>query len=444
MASPLLLAWGVLTGPAVQAQSGTDDRARWLDQAIVTQSSTRQRLQVLGDAASCPEARFVTYRRSDQEPTLVDQWYVASQLWADISVLESSARNQAGVSVPAVLAPVPSPAASQVSAEARCHIEKGYVFLDRLWDDDAGGYFPRSNLFGTEVDRSGRYGDDNALAGLSLLDALDQTTDPLQRARYLHAIRREAAFLTWSGLWDDTFGGGFWWHTSKGAAPEGKPAQTNALAALFFARAHRATGAEEYRVRALATLLWLDTYLYDPDAGLYRWAVAFAPTPDGGSATRVSNRFFNYDQGIAIQAQLAAYQLDGDAHRLAIADRVGRSLHDRFWNERGGYNLEAGVDQVFASYAAWTSLGHVALFDQTGEASWLGLVERAVGALKDSLGEPDGGFAHRAYRCVDRIAPGCASPDTERVVDHTRDTASQAWAQHVLAATAERWTRARR
>ena len=38
---------------------------------------------MLGDAFTCPDARFASYRRSTAEPDITDQWYVASQLWAD-------------------------------------------------------------------------------------------------------------------------------------------------------------------------------------------------------------------------------------------------------------------------------------------------------------------------------------------------------------------------
>src|SRR5262245_18000022 len=36
---------------------------------------------------TCPDARLVSYRRSTAEPEIADQWYVASQLWADAVLL---------------------------------------------------------------------------------------------------------------------------------------------------------------------------------------------------------------------------------------------------------------------------------------------------------------------------------------------------------------------
>ena len=51
--------------------------------------------------------------------------------------------------------------------------------------------------------------------------------------------------------------------------------------------------------------------------------------------------------------------------------------------------------------------------------------------LDARLHESDGGYAYRAYRCVDRVAKGCETGTPPTVVDHTRDTAAQAWAQHL-------------
>ena len=124
------------------------------------------------------------------------------------------------------------------------------------------------------------------------------------RQRYIHAAEREADFLRESTLWDETFGGGFWWNTGRGDSAEGKPAQTNALAALFFARLYMETNNPEDRVWALRTLLWMDTVLYDPARHLYHWSVSYSDISRRTGAL-ISQRFFNYDQGLAIQARVA-------------------------------------------------------------------------------------------------------------------------------------------
>src|SRR5690349_22748313 len=107
----------------VAAQSPSDEAATRLSAAATVQGITRARLAVLGDAFSCPDARFVSFRRSDAEPEVVDQWYVASQLWSDALLLQTA------------------PADDPDLGDTRCYVDKGFVFLDRLWDYTSAGYF---------------------------------------------------------------------------------------------------------------------------------------------------------------------------------------------------------------------------------------------------------------------------------------------------------------
>jgi hypothetical protein len=349
----------------------------------------------------------------------VDQWYLASQLWADavlLSAVESG-----------IVASDHEALADWDKTEALCHLEKGFAFLDRFWGVGGGCYCPRSDLSGAGGEVGIRYCDDNALAGLTLLAAAEAVPDGSLQRRLLEAARREADFLMEGGLWDDTFDGGFWWNLGKGDTDEGKPAQANALAALFFGRLYERSADETYREWALRTLRWLDTALYDPSQQLYRWSMRYEHPPRRVGVMR-SDRYFNYDQAIALEAQIVASLLDGDADRLARARDVGRALHEAFWNRaRGGYNLEAGIEQVFTSYGAWTSLGHLALYDVDHDSSWLELARANVDALHAALQEPDGGYAYRHARDGDRY-----------VVDRTRDTAAQAWMQHLQVALARR------
>src|SRR5436305_12625578 len=168
-----LLAWmGTSMTPMVGAKTLTADldAVQRLQSALATQAATRARLRVLGDAATCAQARHVAYRRSDREPDIVDEWYVASQLWADAALLPPARLHSLPSALPAL--PVPllpiitlpgrlSPASGYVP-ETRCHLDKSFVFLQRLWDPTSGGYYPRSNESGTEVERGARYADDNA------------------------------------------------------------------------------------------------------------------------------------------------------------------------------------------------------------------------------------------------------------------------------------------
>ena len=191
-----------------------------------------------------------------------------------------------------------------------------------------------------------------------------------------------------------------------------------------------ATGDTSYRDWSSKTLLWLDTILWDPSRQLYRWSVAFEDLPHRTGAV-IHQRYFNYDQSIAIEAQLAA-------DRVAQAEAIGHATQAAFWSQSlGGYNLEAGVDQVFTSYGAWTSLGELALYKADADPSWLEMATTNLSGLNDRLRESDGGYAYRDYRCVDRVAKGCESGQVNVVVDHTRDTSAQSWTQHLATALAQ-------
>src|SRR4051812_45731189 len=71
------------TGPDVQASptlAPEVEAVQQLRSAQRTQQATRGTLRVLGGGSRCADARFVSYKRSDREPEIVDQWYVVSQL----------------------------------------------------------------------------------------------------------------------------------------------------------------------------------------------------------------------------------------------------------------------------------------------------------------------------------------------------------------------------
>lgn len=422
--------------PGALAAVTDQDAAQQLQNAQRTQQATRASLRILGGGSRCSDARYVAYKRSDREPDIVDQWYVVSQLWADATLISADReRPRARTDLRGIVNQARAPAFD--AREARCNLDKGFVFLDRLWDDDDGGYYPRSNPNGSKISRKTQFADDNALAGLALLAAAESADDTRSRDYYLYAATQEAEYLQESGLWDDTFGGGFWWSTGLGDSDEGKPAQTNALAALFFARLYGVTGDPAHRDAAWSTLGWLDAALYDDQRNLYRWSVRYErPDRKTGGPVR-GDRYFNYDQAIAIQAQLAMAAIDGDPNRVTRAKAVGESMHTAFWaRERGGYNLEAGVEQVFTSYAAWASMGHLALYATDGDEKWLTMARANANAMAATVAESDGSYAYRHYPCQDPRAPGCNGGRVRWVVDHTRDTAAQAWAQHLQTALA--------
>jgi hypothetical protein len=383
-----------------------------LARARETRAFTERTFQYLAGGSSCPRAVFVSYARSERESTIADQWYQVSQIWADLA-----------------LAPPAEPL-------MRCWAIRGFTFLDRLWDTSqpSGGFFPGADLPGEYFNVEEKYADDNSLAGLVWMEAAQRAPDSLERELMLGRARATADFLMHSGIWDETFGGGFWWNTTLGATVEGKPAQSNGLAAEFFLALYAMTGEPSYREWGLKTLAWLDQKLYDPRMQLYRWNVGFEDR-QARQGEVVADRYFNYDQGILVEANLLAYRLLGrDRRYFERAWSLGRRLDPVFWDQAlGGYDLEAGIPQVFPAYSAWLTQSLLTLHEQDGDWYWLERAAANVDALnRGAWDEASGGYYHRYYVCRDTFAPGCAD-GAAQAVDVEKHSVDQAWMQRVQA-----------
>jgi Glycosyl hydrolase family 76 len=382
-----------------------------LARASETRAFTERHLQHLAGGPDCPRAVFVSYAVSDVARDRSEQWYDVSQIWSDLAL------------------------ASPGDPLARCWASRGFTFLDRLWDrgSPAGGFFARSDLDGEQVSRPDKYADDNSLAGLAWMEAAQRAPDALERELMLGRARATANFLINGGIWDETFGGGFWWNTRRGDTIEGKPAETNGLAAAFFLQLYGLTGEPEHREWALRTLAWLDNKLFDPAGQLYRWSVHFQDLKQR-QGELIEDRFFNYDQGILIEANLLAYRYLGDPGYLERARLLARRIEPVFWdNERGGYNLEAGIAQVYTVYSAWMSQSLLMLYEQDRDPHWLNRATTNLDALNRSLWDSSsGGYNQRHYVCIDRGPPGCGG-GAVWAVDAEKHTVAQAWMQRAQA-----------
>jgi uncharacterized protein YyaL (SSP411 family) len=373
----------------------------YLARARVTRAYTARHLAYYGGAPGTAEAPWVSYRRSTAEPAYSDSWYDCSQLLAD-----------------AALAACGDAACADAAAAAFRHLE-------RHWDPAGGGYFGRGGVRGDWVGGPDKYADDNALAGVALLHAYASAPATAPRQRYLARAVAIAEYLA-ADLWDDGFGGGFWWNTHRGDGVEGKPAQSNGLAALLFLGLHDLTGEARWRGWAARTLAWLDATLWDAGAGLYRYSVHYADLA-ARTGRVVERRYFNYDQAILIEALARRARAWGDAPSLPRARTIASRLDATFWDERlGGYVLETSVPQLYLVYAAWLTPALLALHAVDGEARWLRLARRNADTLHARLYDPaDGGYAHRAWRAAGRVH-----------LDPERHTAAQAWMQYAQAALA--------
>jgi uncharacterized protein YyaL (SSP411 family) len=382
-------------------------------EAVAVRAYTAERLTYYGGAPDCATAPFVAYARSNLDASVADAWYVALQSSADATLVRLGA------------------------AEYRCEMDKALVYLERLWAPD-GGYAPRADLDGTSPSPEEKFADDNALIGLTYLDAAAVTPDPNERARYLAAACRVATYLQQT-YWDDTFDGGFWWSTRRAAAREGKPAQANALAASLFLRLHGATGDAAWRGWADRTLAWLDTTLWDDDAGLYRWRVHYAdPAAESGQA--VSPYYFNYDQGLVIEAHLLRHQAgDPGGADLARAQRIAAALDGTFWDaRRPGYSLRSGVVWIYPVFAAWLTPPLVELYHSDPNPRWLEMARRNVEALVTSMRDADGGgYYDYAWDCTNWTSRRQQCPESGWVMSNAKPSGAQASVQRALAALAE-------
>ena|SRR5712664_921414 len=102
---------------------------------------------------------FASYKGTPGAGTS-DTWHNASQIWADsLMVRLGDGRYQAYMN----------------------QTLKRYMRF--LWDNGnpARGYFARANLDGSNVDKTLKYVDDNALTGVAYLDAYDVTHESNQR-----------------------------------------------------------------------------------------------------------------------------------------------------------------------------------------------------------------------------------------------------------------------
>ena len=173
------------------------------------------------------------------------EWYNVSQIYADAALVAAG------------------------DASALPYMNNTFKFMESFWDkaDLRGGYFASVNLNGTGA-AGDKFIDDNGLTGMVYLEAYEITTGA-DKAAYLAKAKACADWLINSGMWDNTYGGGFWWNTSK---PE-KPTQSNGLAMQLFSKLYTVTGEPVYRDWAVMVNNWLRNNMFDSASGLYIWKV---------------------------------------------------------------------------------------------------------------------------------------------------------------------------
>lgn len=192
------------------------------------------------------------------------EWYNVSQIYADAAMIEIG----------------DSSYLSSMNATFR--------WMANMWDtaDPDGGYFAFSNLDGSGASGT-KYVDDNSLTGVVYLQAYDLTTG-VDQAAYLSKAEACANWIIKSGLWDSSFGGGFWWNTEKVY----KPTQTNGLALQLFLRLYGITHESVYKDWAISVNNWLTAQMYDDNTGLFIWQY--------DNTGKKYSQIFTYDNAIML------------------------------------------------------------------------------------------------------------------------------------------------
>ena len=219
--------------------------------------------------------------------------------------------------------------------------------LQHLWRNDSiGGFFAAALSDGSYVDTTVQYTDDNALAGVILLESrvlllqapLSQFAGSSALAKQCLSVAKRCA--NWliqpqSGAWDWQQGstGGFWWNVSTQQQEEApcqgvhmKPDNSASLAMLLFTQLWLLNEMDEALHWATTSASWMRSALYNSSVGLLNWYM----DQSGG----VNHAHFAYSNAIAARA-----------HYL-----LGTNLGNDTLSQQG-LQLLAQLDQTF-----WTAL----------------------------------------------------------------------------------------
>lgn len=276
------------------------------------------------------------------------EWYNVSQIYADAAMV--------GIGQTKHLA----------------YMNNTFKFMENMWDkkDLRGGYFASVNLDGSGAGGD-KYVDDNALSGMVYLEAYEVTTGTDKQA-YLAKAKACGDWLISSGLWDNVYGGGFYWNTLK---PE-KPTQTNGLTLQLFLKLYSLTGESIYRDWAIKVNEWLNAKMYDPISGLYIWKI------DGAGEGKRHTDKFTYDNAIMVEAFILYSKIMNDPAYLTRAQNIGKAMNITLWNAVWkGYIFNTNETRINPAWCAWGSQAMIRLYEADRNESWLVYAKENINRL---------------------------------------------------------------
>ncbi|RZK80993.1 MAG: hypothetical protein EOO92_06180 [Pedobacter sp.] len=316
------------------------------------------------------------------------EWYNVSQIYADAAMV----------------------AAGQTKHLA--YMNNTFKFMENMWDkkDLRGGYFASVNLDGTGAGGD-KYVDDNALSGMVYLEAYEVTTGSDKQA-YLAKAKACGDWLINSGLWDNVYGGGFYWNSLK---PE-KPTQTNGLTLQLFLKLYSLTGESIYREWADQVNNWLNTKMFDPISGLYIWKI------DGAGEGKKHTDKFTYDNAIMVEAFLLYSTIMNDPSYLTRAQNIGKAMNITLWNAAWkGYIFNTNETRINPAWCAWGSQAMIRLYEADKNENWLVYAKENINRL-NIANRNQSTFAYYFFAGFDGQN---RSPEIE--------TVDQAWMQRIQA-----------
>jgi len=186
---------------------------------------------------------------------------------------------------------------------------KFYDGLDTYWD--TGVKIPGYEPCPTKGGGNDKYYDDNAWMALTFAEAYQLT----HRSEFIRRAYDTTVFVN-SG-WDDTLGGGIWWHEKhKGGGKNTCVNAPAAVACLTLAK-YRKDRRQKLTEKAVEIVKWTRANL-QADDGLYMDAI--------NAETRKINRAkLTYNSALMLRAELMLYRATGDKAHLKEAERIGRA-----------------------------------------------------------------------------------------------------------------------
>lgn len=316
------------------------------------------------------------------------EWYTVSQIYADAAMIAAG------------------------EASYLSYMNNTFKWMENMWDkaDPNGGYFAACNLDGSGA-AGDKYVDDNGLTGMVYLEAYDVTTGTDKQA-YLNKAKACGDWIINSGLWDKTYGGGFWWSTAKTF----KPTQANGVALQLLLRLYKITGQVAYRDWAIKVDTWLSNQMYDTIKRLYIWKI------DGPGIKHTE--VFTYDNAVMVEANLLYSTVLNESSYLAKAQAVGSAMNSTLWNplyKMYIFNTDPSQSRVNPAWCGWGSQGMIRLYEADHNAKWLTYAKGNIDGLNRACRDA-ATHAYYFFAAMDAIN---RAPEVEGV--------DQAWMQRIQA-----------